>query len=95
MNIFDATQLLEQQKKAFIQQPFPSEQLRKQQLKALKAALIKHKDKLVKAVSADFGHRSSDETLLADIMPTLLSIDHAIKHLREWMKRSWCARNAN
>lgn len=86
MNIFDATQLLAQQKAAFSQQPFPSEQLRKQQLKALKAALIKHKDKLVKAISADFGHRSSDETLLADIMPTLLSIDHAIKHLRDWMK---------
>ena len=86
VNIHDVTQLLEKQKNAFLQNPYPSEQLRKQQLKALKTALLKHKDKLVKAVSADFGSRSTDESLLADIMPTVMSIDHAIKHLREWMK---------
>lgn len=85
-NINDVTQLLETQKEAFLDNPFPSEQLRKQQLRALKKALLKHKDKLVKAISADFGSRSCDESMLADIMPTVMSIDHAIKHLRSWMK---------
>ncbi len=86
INIHDVTQLLEKQKTAFLHDPFPSEELRKQQLVALKKALLKHKDKLLKAVSADFGWRSDDESLLADIMPTVMSIDHAIKHLRDWMK---------
>jgi coniferyl-aldehyde dehydrogenase len=86
INIHDVTQLLEKQKAAFLHEPFPSEQLRKQQLTALKKALLKHKNKLVKAVSADFGWRSDDESLLADIMPTVMSINHAIKHLRDWMK---------
>ena len=71
--------------KAFNQHPYPSEDLRKQQLVALKKALLKHKDKLAKAISADFGCRSVDESLLADIMPTVMNIDHCIKHLRTWM----------
>ncbi len=86
INIHDVTQLLEKQKAAYWSEPFPTETLRKQQLRALKNALLKHKEKLVKAVSADFGWRSDDESLLADIMPTVMSIDHAIKHLRDWMK---------
>ncbi len=86
LSFHDVTELLDRQKKAFKTSPFASETLRKQQLQALKQALLKHQEKLVKAVSADFGHRSADETLLADIMPTIMSIDHAIKHLREWMK---------
>lgn len=85
-SIHDVKHILKNQQQAFMDNPFPSESLRKQQLKALKSALLKHKDKLTKAVSADFGHRSNDESLIADIMPTVLSIDHAIKHLRDWMK---------
>ncbi len=86
VNIGDVKQLLQKQKDAYSQNPYPSEALRKQQLKALKSALLKNKEKLLKAISADFGHRSEDETLLADIMPTVMAIDHALKHLREWMK---------
>jgi coniferyl-aldehyde dehydrogenase len=82
----DLKELLQIQQDAFRRQPFPSEKLRITQLKALKIALLKHKDKLIKAISADFGHRSKDETQLADIMPTILSIGYHIKHLRNWMK---------
>ncbi|TQV88423.1 coniferyl aldehyde dehydrogenase [Aliikangiella coralliicola] len=79
-------EIFELQQRAFRESPFPEEKLRKQQLVALRKAIIKHQDKLVKAISADFGCRSFDETLLADILPTVLNIDHTIKHLREWMK---------
>ena len=84
-SLHDVTEQLETLKRAFAENPYPEEKLRKQQLKALKLALLKHKDKILKAVSADFGNRSEDETLLADIMPVVMSIDHAIQHLREWM----------
>jgi len=86
ITIHDVKEQLGIQKKAFSQKPFPSEKNRKQQLMALKKALIKHKEKLAKAISADFGHRSVDETMLADILPVVMSIDHVIKHLRQWMK---------
>ena len=86
VNTNDLQQILEMQKKAYLADPFPTEALRKQQLIALKQALLKHQNKLVKAISADFGSRSTDESLLADIMPTVMAIDHALKHLRDWMK---------
>jgi len=86
INANDLQQLLTTQKGAYSLAPYPSESLRKQQLQALKSALLKNQEKLIKAVSADFGHRSRDETLLADIMPTIMAIDHAVKHLRDWMK---------
>jgi coniferyl-aldehyde dehydrogenase len=86
VNINDLQQILEKQRTAYLTDPFPSEALRKQQLKALKVALLKHQDKLVKAISTDFGSRSTDETLIADVMPTIMAIDHALKHLRDWMK---------
>ncbi len=85
-SMHDVEQQLEKLRSAYNANPFPSEKLRKQQLKALKSALLKHKEKLLKAVSADFGNRSEDETLLADVMPVVMSIDHTLKHLREWMK---------
>jgi coniferyl-aldehyde dehydrogenase len=83
--IQNAKDIFQLQRDAYTQLPYPSESLRKQQLKALKQALLKHKDKLAKAIAADFGHRSVDETLLADIMPSLKSIDYCLKHLANWM----------
>ncbi|MBV1908383.1 MAG: coniferyl aldehyde dehydrogenase [Kangiellaceae bacterium] len=85
-SLHDITEQLTSLKNAFLENPYPAEKLRKQQLIALKFSLLKHKNKLVKAVSADFGSRSEDETLLADIMPTVMAIEHAIKHLSSWMK---------
>lgn len=38
------------------------------------------------AIRADFGHRSSHENLISEAMVTLAGIDHAIAHLRRWMK---------
>lgn len=38
------------------------------------------------AVAVDFGHRSHDESLLADGMTVLTAIDHLLRHLRGWMK---------
>ncbi len=86
MSDYDIKESFKTQKKAFAENPFPNEKLRKQQLKALKSALLQYKDKLVKAISADFGHRSHDESLLGDIMPTVMTIDYCLEHIRDWMK---------
>lgn len=84
--IQDAREIFELQQSAFHESPYPDEGFRKKQLIALKKSLLKHQDKLVKAISADFGCRSDDETRLADIMPTVMNIEHTISHLRDWMK---------
>ena len=38
------------------------------------------------AIRADFGHRSPHENLISEAMVTLAEIDHALAHLRRWMK---------
>ena len=48
------------------------------------ALLIDHKDAFAKAVSADFGHRSTEQTLMTDIMPSVGALKHAKKHFETW-----------
>jgi acyl-CoA reductase-like NAD-dependent aldehyde dehydrogenase len=52
----------------------------------LEAAIRRHQDQLIAAVSQDFTHRSRQDTLLGDIFPTLSAIKHLSKQLRRWMK---------
>jgi coniferyl-aldehyde dehydrogenase len=50
------------------------------------ALLIDHKDAFAKAVSADFGHRSVDQTLMTDIMPSVGALKHSKKHFEAWSR---------
>ena len=63
----------------------PSYAQRMSDLERLRAGVLKHKDAICEAVSADFGRRSKHETLLADVMMVLDDIKHIRKHLRSWM----------
>lgn len=54
--------LLQQQKQAFLTTQYPSLQQRRMWLKQLKMLLIEHQQYIIDAISADFGHRSADET---------------------------------
>lgn len=78
--------LLAAQQSAYSKTPMPSAQARISQLKALKNALLTYKEALIEAINTDFSSRSSDETLLAEFMPTIESINFAIKHIKQWMK---------
>ena len=82
------SELLEKQRSAFSTTPLPSAETRLAWLKTLRALVTSEQDALADAVSRDFGNRSRDETLFAEILPTLQSIDHARRHLRRWMKPS-------
>ena len=50
------------------------------------AMLVDHKDAFVGAVSADFGHRSTQQTLMTDIIPSISAIKHARKHFESWAR---------
>lgn len=80
--------LLAIQRKAYNKAPSPSYAERINQLKRLKDALISFKEPLIEAINQDFSARSRDETLLAEFMPTIESINYAIKHTKQWMKPS-------
>jgi len=76
------------QRAAFAAEPMPSEEDRLRWLDALRDVLATHQPALIEAISTDFGHRSADETLLAELMPSLHGIRYACRHLRRWMKPS-------
>ena len=81
-------ELLHCQRLAFQAAPMPALESRLDLLKRLRAALVAEQQALIEAVSRDFGNRSRDETLFAELLPSLQSIDHVSKHLRRWMKPS-------
>ena len=54
----------------------------------MRQLLSKEREVLIDAISQDFSHRSPDETLFAELMPSLHSIDFTLKHLKRWMKPS-------
>lgn len=77
--------LLELQQQAFRANPMPSLEQRQNRLKALQQQLIVYKEKLVQAITEDFGNRSQDETLLAEILPSLQCIKYAHDSLKFWL----------
>lgn len=80
------TSILEQQKLDYKLSPAPSIQYRKEQLLALKAALLSHQNKLVSALNQDYGQRAKQDSLIADILPCVMNINYTLKNLKKWSK---------
>ena len=76
------------QRRAYAANPMPPAAQRQQWLKALRDLLSDERQALIEAISNDFSHRSADETLFAELMPSLHGIHYASKHLKGWMKPS-------
>lgn len=66
---------------------------RRRNLTALETCLGQHRAAIQEAISADFGHRSHDETDLLEIFPALEAIRHARSHVVGWMRarRRWAS----
>jgi len=84
----ELTRLFEAQRAAYAANPMPPAAQRQQWLKALRDLLSSERQALVEAISSDFSHRSADETLLAELMPSLHGIHYASRHINQWMKPS-------
>ena len=82
----DLSALLAAQRRAFRAHGAPALGTRLARLETLAGLLSGHRDAFVKAISADFGHRSRHETLIADIVATLEAIRHTRRNLPRWMK---------
>ena len=76
------------QREAFKANPMPSAEQRIQWLKVLTQLLTDSQEALIQAISQDFSNRSADETLLAELMPSLHGIHYASKRIKKWMKPS-------
>jgi coniferyl-aldehyde dehydrogenase len=78
--------LLELQKRAQALKGPPNVALRKNRLARCATLLLEHKDELVAAIGADFGARSPDLTLLADIAAALGPLKQARANVARWMR---------
>lgn len=77
---------LAQQRQAHLAHPYPTLQERKQDLQALYRLIDDNRDAICEAISRDYGHRSTHETILTEIIPALTGIKHVLKHMGGWMK---------
>jgi coniferyl-aldehyde dehydrogenase len=66
-------------------EPAATLEQRLDRLARLRAVVADNEARFEAAISADFGHRSSIETLFAESMFVLGEIKHTVKHLKKWM----------
>lgn len=78
--------VLARQRAAFTTALPEAHSVRRDRIDRAIALLIDHKDAFAKAVSADFGHRSTEQTLMTDIMPSVGALKHARKHFEAWSR---------
>jgi coniferyl-aldehyde dehydrogenase len=80
--------IFSEQKHVYAQSPYPEVSLRVQQLKTLKQLVLAKQQNIIEALSADFGHRSHDETRIAELLTFVEGVKSTIKQLTQWAKPS-------
>ena len=78
--------LLEAQQRAFVQAGPPDSVARANWLNRLAGVLAAHKDEIAHTISRDFGNRTRELTLLADVLGSINALKFARDHLGEWMQ---------
>ena len=78
--------ILEVQKKAFLNEGPPSLEKRTDLLKRCVALIETHQEKIIKALNQDFQNRSIDEIKISEIDQTVRNILFTIKKLNKWMQ---------
>lgn len=78
--------VLARQRLAFIERGAPSLEERSADISRLRDAVKRHANAFADALSADFGSRSRQESLLADVWPVHAAARHALRRLPRWMK---------
>ncbi len=77
---------LEKQRASFTAAMPEAMSVRRDRIDRAIAMLVDHKDDFAAAVSEDFGHRSHEQTLMTDIMPSVSAMKHAKKHFESWAR---------
>lgn len=80
--------IFSQQRANFDAEPYPDLESRRTKLFKLKKQIIRYQDVIAAAINMDFSSRSIDESKLLDLLGSVLEAEHAIRHLRRWMRPS-------
>ncbi len=87
MESFDnLNKILEKQKKTHLTDGPLSVETRKEWIDRCIALLIKYQNEIVDAISDDFGHRSTESSLLADVAGSIGSLKSAKENIKKWVK---------
>ena len=87
MTSFDnLNEILEKQKKAHLTEGPLSVETRKEWIDRCIALLIKYQNEIAEAISEDFGHRSTESSLLADVAGSIGSLKSAKENNKKWIK---------
>ncbi|WP_404339823.1 coniferyl aldehyde dehydrogenase [Sphingomonas sp. MMS12-HWE2-04] len=61
-------------------------EVRRDRLRRAIAMIAENDSRFCDALSADFGHRSREQSMLTDIAASVAPLRHALKHLKRWSK---------
>ncbi len=79
-------ELLALQRNAFEREGAPTLAARRASLDTLERILRRHRMEIARAISADFGNRSLDETQLLEVVPLVGWLRHTRRNLARWMR---------
>ena len=82
----DLQQALQAQRQAHRAHPMPTLHERLADLERLERFVRDNADDLCRAISEDYGHRSTHETMMLEIVPVVDGIATTRKHLKGWMR---------
>ena len=82
----EAQRIYKLQRDAYLRDPYPSLQVRKERLRALERILLDNTDAITDAIRQDFGHRCAEESKILEIFPCVDGIRHSLKKLSKWMR---------
>lgn len=85
--IKDARSAFQRQKSSFERAVAPTREARADRLDRIGAMCSDHVGEITEALQADFGCRSPDLTVMADVFPPLSHVKHVKRNLGKWMRR--------
>ncbi|MEJ7599746.1 MAG: coniferyl aldehyde dehydrogenase [Kofleriaceae bacterium] len=81
----EAQRVFKLQRDAYGRHPYPSLEERLENLRKLDRLLVENRAGIAEAISADFGHRAHEETMVAELFTSVDGIRDVRKKLEKWM----------
>jgi len=81
----EAQRVFKLQREAYLREPYPSYHQRLDTLRKLDRLLVANAPAIAEAISADFGHRAHEETMVAELFTSVDGIRDVTKRLKKWM----------
>src|SRR5437667_9707528 len=82
----EAQRVFTLQRQAYLRHPSPSYEERRANLDKLERVLVDNSTAIAEAVSADFGHRAFEESMIAELFTSVDGLRDTRKRLRKWMR---------